>query len=156
MNKFSRTISRAGLPRRFAKGQSIAELALIVPSLLTILLAGTDFGRLFITNIALTNAARAGAAYGSQNAATAADSSGMANAASLDASNVQGFSASASQCTCQSSSNVTACATAYCSNNPGSSYVQVTTQAVFNTVISWPGIPSSTTLTSNAIMQVQK
>ncbi len=44
-------------------GQSLVEVALILPILLLLILGAMDFGRMFVTKIVLTNAARAGANY---------------------------------------------------------------------------------------------
>ena len=48
-------------------GQSLVELALTLPLLLLILLGLADFGRAFYYTTIISNAARAGAAYLSQN-----------------------------------------------------------------------------------------
>ena len=45
-------------------GQSMVELAILLPVLLWILLGAVDFGRVYYTSIAITNAARVGSAYG--------------------------------------------------------------------------------------------
>ena len=52
-------------------GQGLAELALILPLLLTILLGTLDLGRAFYTYIALTNAAREAARYAAVNDSSA-------------------------------------------------------------------------------------
>jgi len=137
-------------------GQSAVELALIATVLMSLFLGAADFSRLFYTSIAVNNAARAGAQYGSQSLTTAADASGMQTAATTDGSNIAGITASASQCTCTSSTGVAACAANYCTDNPQATYVTVTTHATFTTFVTYPGIPSSTTLTGKAIMQVQQ
>jgi Flp pilus assembly protein TadG len=49
------------------RGASAAELAIILPLLVTITLACIDFGRFAYSYIALTNAARAGASYAMMN-----------------------------------------------------------------------------------------
>jgi len=41
-----------------------------------------------------------------------------------------------------------------CTNSPQATYVEVDTQATFNTIVSYPGIPSSLTVKGTAIMQV--
>lgn len=46
------------------KGQSAVEFALILPVLLLLLVGITEFGRLFVTNLTLENAAREGARLG--------------------------------------------------------------------------------------------
>ena len=46
------------------QAQSLAETALLLPVIMVILLGTVDFGRAFFTQVAITNAARVGAAYG--------------------------------------------------------------------------------------------
>ena len=141
---------------RFGRGQSAVELAIALPALAVMLAVASDFARAFYVAITLNGAARAGAQYGSESLITAADSNGMQSAAALDATNISGMATTASQCTCQSGTSVPGCASSYCTNNPGATYVLVNTQATFNTIIHYPGIPSSLTLAGHAIMQVQQ
>ncbi len=142
------------LAPRWRRGQSAVELAVAVPALIVLLLAAADFGRIFYVSIALNNAARAGAQYGSQTVITAADASGMINAARSDGSNIANLNVTASQCTCESSTNVAACPSAYCASDAQATFVEVDARATFNTIVTYPGIPSSTTLTGKEIMQV--
>lgn len=46
------------------KGQSLVELALLLPVLIMLLMGTVDLGRAFYTYVAITNAAREGARYG--------------------------------------------------------------------------------------------
>ncbi len=55
--------SRPGRPR----GQSVVELALILPVMLLLLAAAIDLGRLFYSYVAVENAAKEGAFFGSRN-----------------------------------------------------------------------------------------
>lgn len=142
--------------RLFERGQSTVELAVVVPVLLILLLAAADFGRIFYMSIEVMNAARAGAQYGSQTVITAADSAGMIAAAKADGSNLASLSATASQCTCASSTTVASCPSTYCTSARQATFVEVDTQGLFRTLVNYPGIPSSTTLSSKAIMQVQQ
>ncbi|MBV8055235.1 MAG: pilus assembly protein [Deltaproteobacteria bacterium] len=138
------------------RGQSVVELAIIIPVLIILLFGAADMGRVFYCWIGVNSAARAGAQYGSQSVITAADSAGMKAAAQTDAANVSGLSVTASQCTCASSYTVNACPSTYCTNSPSATYVEVDTQAPFHTVMAYPGIPSLITVSSKAIMQVQQ
>jgi Flp pilus assembly protein TadG len=142
--------------RRSASGQSAVELAFALPVFILLLLATADFGRLFYVWIAVNNAARAGAQYGSQSVITAANSAGMILAATTDGSNIASLSATASQCTCISGTSVAVCSgSSYnCANDPQATFVEVDTQAPFHTVVSYPGIPSSITVPGKAILQV--
>jgi len=157
MNRISKSEYRELLRRGpYGSGQSAVELAVAIPVLLLLLLAGADFSRIFYMNIGVDNAARAGAQYGSQTVITAADPNGMIAAAKADGANLAGLSATASQCTCKSPSPVAACPASYCTNAPQATFVEVNTQALFTTLVNYPGIPSSTTLSAKSIMQVSQ
>jgi Flp pilus assembly protein TadG len=54
-------------PRQKHRGAAAAELAMILPVLVAIVLGTVDFGRFAYNHIAVTNAARAGAAYAMMN-----------------------------------------------------------------------------------------
>ena len=141
------------------KGQSAVELAIVLPVLLLLLVVIADFARVFFVSIAVNNAARAGAQYGSQKPQTAADSAGMVAAASADAANISNWNTpTASQCTCVGAipQTVPLCAASYCTHAPTATYVTVNTSATYNTILNYPGISSSYTLTGQAIMQVQQ
>jgi Flp pilus assembly protein TadG len=158
----NRNIRRGGMlaknrNRHWSVGQSAVELAFAVPVLALMLVGAADFARVFFFGIAVNNAARAGAQYGSQTLITAADISGMQTAATTDGSNVPSLSATASLCTCQSPrGSVAACADSYCDPNSNATFVEVDTSASFSTLVTYPGIPSSMTLTGKAVMQVQQ
>jgi len=134
----------------------MTELAIAVPVLCLLLVASADFARVFYFSVAVNNAARAGAQYGSQTLATAGDINGMKNAATQDAPDLPNIAATAQLCTCGTGSSVTACASSYCTNNPTGNYVEVDTTMTFNTTITYPGIPSTVALAGKAIMQVQQ
>jgi Flp pilus assembly protein TadG len=55
------------MKRKAQPGQALLETAIILPILLLLILGAMDFGRMFITKIVLTNAARAGADYLTEN-----------------------------------------------------------------------------------------
>lgn len=136
-------------------GQSALELAIILPVLLLLLLAAADFGRALYVSVAVQNAARAGAQYGSQSVITAADAAGMIATAKKDATEITNLTASASQCTCASPSNVAACPQSYCINSPQATYVEVDTHASFQLIGTYLGITSPVRLSGKAVMQVQ-
>jgi Flp pilus assembly protein TadG len=140
------------------QGQAAVELAFMVPVLVVLLLAGLDFARLFFTSMAITDAARAGAAYGSTNRAAAADVSGMEQAACNSMSDIPcsaGVNAVASSfCQCAGSTGTVSC------TSPGACtylqvFVRVTTNATFHTIVPYPLIPNSVPLTAASVMQVQ-
>jgi len=143
---------------RGRRGQSLAELALVLPVLILLLLVALDFTRMFNMSMAVTDAARAGAQWGAQNRAAAANTLGMEQAACssmTDISCTPGTNTTASSfCQCAGSSATISC------TSPGSctnvlNFVTVTATATFNTVMAYPGLPSSVPLSATATMQVQ-
>ena len=142
---------------RAAHGQSYVELAFALPVLAIVLVIAADFGRLFYTYLEVINAARAGAQYGANSVITAADSAGMVTAAKQDGVNIASLTVTASQCTCGTPTpSIPACSSNYCTNDPQGNYVIVNAQAPFSTITRYPGVPSSVTLKSQAVMQVQQ
>jgi hypothetical protein len=81
----------------------------------------------------------------------------MVAAAKQDGINVANLTVTTSQCTCGTpTAFILACSSNYCTNDPQGNYVVVNTQALFNTLVKYPGVPSSVTLKSQAVMQVQQ
>jgi Flp pilus assembly protein TadG len=136
------------------RGQSTVELAFLFPVIALLLVGSCDFGRLFFTRMELIGAARAGAAYGAQNHVTAADNATMQTKATGSAPDVRNVTATArSFCTCTNGGGSVTC------TSPGACtqvqvFVQVDTYATFNTLLSYPGVPSSIPLHATAILPV--
>jgi len=130
-------------------GTNLAEFALLLPLLCLLLLGVIDFGRAYYLNIEVSNAAYAGAMYGTQNYT---DTTGMQSAALGDAQDVSGMTATATYgCECSDGSSVTP----LCGSQPSCAvnyvdYVQVTTSVTYRPIFPWPGIPSSIALQGSA------
>lgn len=138
--------------RRMTRGQSMVELALILPTLALLLVVVADFARVFYTSIAVANAARAGVQYGSQSLLTAIQYTSIQQAALNDGENVSGLSATASDfCMCNGS--VVACSPPQCTQPQ--TFVQVTASATFHTLLNYPGVPSSVPINYTAVMEVK-
>src|ERR1700733_7308464 len=88
---------RRGVAMRDDIGQAFVELALALPIFFLLLIGAAEFALLAYAGIEVSNAARAGVAYGAQSAATASDLLGMRTAATNDGSNVAGLSATATE-----------------------------------------------------------
>jgi Flp pilus assembly protein TadG len=140
-------------------GQSFVELALVLPVLILLLVGAAEIGRLAYASIEVSNAARAGVAYGAQNHTTASDSPGIRLAATQDAPNIPNITATATQvCTCSNGTAIT------CSNAgtacvlPGRiiESVQVTTSAAIDTLFHLPAIPNTVTMRGQATMRVEQ
>jgi Flp pilus assembly protein TadG len=150
-------ISRSGL-RGWRGGQSMTELAIVIPVLALVLVIIADFARMFYLSVEVSDAARAGAQYASQSVVTAADTSGITTAADYGAPDVGSLSVSSNFCTCVSPtpSGQTACATSYCTDSPDANYVEVDASASFTTLLHYPGVPNHISVPGKAIMQVQE
>lgn len=75
-------------------GQTLLEVALLTPMLLALLLGVIELGRYAYFAILVGNAARAGAAYGSQGVAQSTDGAGICSTASNDFFQSGGFTCS--------------------------------------------------------------
>ena len=141
---------------RDTRASSIMELALLVPIFSAFVIGAAQFGLLCYTSIEISEAARAGVAYGAQSSTKAADTTGMQTAATNAAPNIAGMTATASQfwvCSNSMTYHYTAaptCSTGYHSIH----YVQVNTSVAANPPFHLSEHPTSFTLTGLAIMRV--
>lgn len=143
---------------------ALVEFALVVPMLALLLVGIIEIGRFAYFSIAVANAARAGAQYGSYDTTRAVDTTGMQNAATADgANNIANITATANDvCTCantttgaQSPSPPThaQCGQA-CASGVNVTYVEVDTTGSFSPMFNYPLFPSSFSVSSKAIMRV--
>src|SRR5580692_10049080 len=73
---------------RSDSGQSLIEVALLLPLLLLLLVGTIEIGRFAYYAILVANSARAGAQYGSQSLVTSADTAGITTAAKNDGQSI--------------------------------------------------------------------
>jgi Flp pilus assembly protein TadG len=128
-------------PWRDDLGQSVVELALILPLFIGILLGGADLARAFAVQLAIQNGARAGAeSYAIDQTPTAAEASAAAIAEIARTPTVQGVNATVTV------SEQDSLGTSPCPTHPPSvadpCFVTVEVQYTFRTSIAWPLIPS--------------
>ena len=148
---------------RSEKGQSLVELALLTPILLLLVVGIVEMGRYATLSIEVANAARAGAAYGSQNLATAANAVGIVDAALDDWPHSSGLTiapgsgASYTTCGCDNGGTISAIA---CSSTCGTGHlvpsVSVKATGSFTSLFHYPGIPASLSVTNTATMRVRQ
>lgn len=127
--------------RRKSRGQSIVEFAILLPLMVLILALAADFGRAFTAYIAISSAAREGAAYAMMSTTNANDTPKVKAAALADASSIWGKAPTV--------------------NNPviskdaqGYDRVSVTVTYNFDTIISIPPIPKSVALNRTVSMRI--
>ena len=143
------------------RGNSVVEMALILPLMVGLLLGVMDFGRAFYSAMAVTHATTVGAQYGAQTVDMSSDFVGMQNAATAAATDISGFSATATRtCKCWTASSgvettLGSCASTCTSPSVKRIYVVVTGTGNFSTFISYPGIPNSIAITRVARMRAQ-
>ncbi len=128
------------------------EAAFVFPVLFLVLMATVDFSRLFYTSVVVSNAAAAGVRQGVYDSSHAP--AAMQIAASADASMPVNPSASLF-CTCSNSPSTEISCTSSCGTSAPRKYVQVTTQATYKTLVSWPMIPSSVRVNGKSCMRIQ-
>ena len=166
------------------RGSALVELALTVPLLSLMLFASAELGRIAYAAIEVQSAARAGAAYGAQNAGTAfgsttggSSAAAIEQAAQNDAPNITDLTfptAPTQTCVCETNyasgatptfnsstpGLCTASAITNCSTVTSTStssvveYVVVNTQATVKPMFHLPGIPTSFTLNGYSQMRV--
>jgi Flp pilus assembly protein TadG len=141
---------------RDARASAIVELALLVPIFGALLVGAAQFGLLCYTAIELSEAARAGVAYGSQSPGKASDLSGMRTAAISAAPNISGMTATATQFwTCSNVTTTHYTSTPTCtSGNHSIHYVQVSTSVAADPPFRLAGRTTPFNLTGLAIMRV--
>ena len=158
-------------------GQTLLEFAFMLPFMMLLLLGIAEIGRAAFISITVSNAATAGAEYGSQNGTTAADFPGMQNAALCDANGH--ISASACNTTgILTTGNITPTAGCACDTGSGTSCnqaflsctssaitgctgqvvgcVQVTTHADFSPLFHYPGLPTTYQANGKAVQRVRR
>ena len=137
---------RSRYTHRLARGETgsaLAEIAVVLPLLVLMLIALIEVGRFGSYIIMTANAARAGAQYGAQNTITANDVAGMKTSAKSDAQNDAGLSANAiTFCQC-ADGTVSTCLPADCSSSHRLIFVQVDTTGTWQSLTNFPGLPAS-------------
>jgi Flp pilus assembly protein TadG len=144
-----------------SSGQALVEAALTASVLVVMCLGAVELARVAFAGIEVSNAAKAGVAYGAQSVATAGDSPGIQTAAGLDAGDMaasltatpttSGVCSSGASCTGPGSSCLnTDCAT------PGDhieTILTVDTWGTFDPLIHIAGLPSTFTLHGRAVQK---
>jgi Flp pilus assembly protein TadG len=146
---------------RKQRGQAMVELAIALPILLLLTLGVIEFGRAAYYSIEVSDAARAGAQYGSQSLADAANTVNITQAALNSAQDISAgitFNPPPAQsCVCPGTAAVTG---GDCTGLLGCFYpmvyVTVTTKYTLDTLFQYPGLPTSFSLNGSSTMPVQR
>ena len=129
------------------------EFALAAPLLLLLLAGVLDYSLALRTAIAVSDAARAGAHYGSLSQANARDTAGIQAAAHNAVPNLTGMTVTAARsCKCANGSAVSCTGT--CSGAI-SVFTEVTTQSRARKAFSYPGLSFSGAVSAKAVMRAR-
>jgi Flp pilus assembly protein TadG len=156
--------SRRRPRHRRQSGQTLVELGLMLPFLMLLSLGVIEMGRYAHIGILVGNAARAGVAYGAQNHITAGTSSlpNITAAAKSDFSNNGQDPAllnvtAASFCECDNAGTISSinCLTDTCPVGQHEAVsLSVTATGTFTALFTYPGIPSSITVSRTATLRI--
>lgn len=138
------------------RGQSLLEVAFVVPVLLLLMVGLIEIGRFAYYSILVSNAAHAGAQYGAQNLIASGDTNGIRQAAKNDGQ-VPGITMTVTPvqlCGCTSTA-LGGCPSGGGCTNP-LVYVQVTASETVNSMFRYPGIPRNIALSSTVTMRVSQ
>ena len=131
---------------RQRRGAAAVEFAIVLPILVTILLAATDFGRFSYSAIAVANAAQCGASYGCMNpydsSTQSAWQAGIQQAVTDELSQSAAFDTSQLTVTVVTVTEIS-----------GLRRVSVQVTYPFKTIVSWSFIPSSFNLQQTVVMR---
>ena len=147
-------------------GSALVELAVVLGVLGVPLVLGTLYtSTLLLDDIEISNAAHAGALYGMQSIGSAADTAGIIAAAQSEATDfgtrltVTGtiyYACSSAEGGTQYTTQAAAAAACTGGTNHPLEFIQVTASAPVTPVASVPGLPTSLTLSSTSVMEVEE
>ena len=150
---FARRIPRSRFPRC---GQSVAEMALVTPLLLLMLVGTIEIGRFAYYGIEVSSAARAGVQFGAQSLADSRDLTGITQAAQNDAPEVPELNVRArDRCACSNSpATLVGCPAFACAPGHALVFLQVDTTANIKPLFRYPGLPARFVARGHAVMRV--
>ena len=157
-NNRDRSIASERSRARMENGQAILELVLVLPILLMLTLGVIEFGRAAYYDIAVADAARAGAQFASQSMADAYDQTSITQAAlnnsQLDTGAGLTVQPPAITCACPGGGVSGTCPASGCAYPVV--YVTVSANYTLNPLFTYPGISSTFNLNSSSTLPVQR
>ena len=142
--------------RRNELGSAIIELAIALPVLVLLAIGVADFGRMFYTGIAVANAARAAAEYGSTKVSSMNDTSLVNQAGRDEAGDIGGVLVTSERfCRCPDGT------TPDCAGNCPDPFtwtevfVKAKATKTINLILRYPGLPQTLTFRDSATFRAQ-
>jgi Flp pilus assembly protein TadG len=145
-----------GRMKEDCRGVAAIEFAIIVPTLITMTVCTVDLGMGIYRNMQVQDAAQAGAQYAMLHAFDASlISNAVTNATAF--TSVSASPAPNQYCGCATTAGVTsiACGSPCTGGAVYGNYVQVSAQGVYTTILPYPLIANSFTLTAQSNVRVQ-
>jgi Flp pilus assembly protein TadG len=143
--------------RRCERGTSAVEFAILAPVMIFLAIGMIDVGRYTYYAILAANAARAGAQYGAQDLAHVEQITQIESAATTDGASLPNWFFSPAPA-CKVSVNngtMTACPSGGTTPTTGSVYyMQVNVSGTFNTLVPYPGIGKTFSVSGSSTMRV--
>jgi Flp pilus assembly protein TadG len=149
---------RSGVIRRLrehAGANAAIEMALLAPILIFMIVGIADYAAATHRRMQVQHAAQAGADFAMRNAFNAtAIGNAVTNAASAG---ITAIPAPVETCGCASGSTVTPalCSTTCAGGYTAGTYINVSAQGSYTTILPYPGIPSSITFNANAMSRTR-
>jgi len=145
--------------RRDERGAALVELALATPLLLILIVGVVDFARVFYVGMQVTDAARAGAQWGSSpsnpfvatTVQTRAQTASPQSAPTILLADVKEECACVNDTTAPTTLTTAAC-TAACANNR-LVFVTVKASKSFSPIMRFPGIPNNVTISRTVTLR---
>lgn len=164
---FHSLLSHKGIPLGLKQivhredAQSLIELTLVIPLFLLLLIGSAELARVAWAAILTANAARAGAAYGSQSVNTATKGAVIQAYAANDGVNLTNLVTTPTTfCTCSNGNTIGSCVNTALTDCPAPAtifnYVQVNTSSTVTPLLHLPGLPRTFTVTGQAIMVIEQ
>jgi len=139
-----------------SRGVAAIEFAVIVPTLVLMMICTVDLGMGIYRKMQVQNAAQAGAAYAMFHG-FAADSISTAVTSATSFSGIAASPAPSQSCGCASNTGVTSatCSSTCSGGSVTGTYVTVSAQGTYNTILPYPMIPNSFTLAAQSTVRIQ-
>lgn len=133
----------------------MVELAVVLPVLILIAIGVMDYGRVFFTSVAVSNAARAGAEWGAAIEAHQNMTTQIQDFAKLDGAEAGTIVVTSSK-TCRCGATVVACTTV-CGGGYGKPavYIEVTASKAVTMLLKYPGLPATVNVSRTATFRLQ-
>lgn len=141
--------------RTTQKGSILVEFALSSALMLLLFFGIVDFARLFTTAQIVMDSACAGTQYGALSPAHWGDFQGIHDSALANAQNPTDMTVTPAQfCTCSIGGPQISCP-ATCPGGSAATYLRVDVTKPFNTMIAYPGLPSTINITRTSVVRLE-